>query len=397
LKVSQDNSFQSSMAAIMAQENINASEDLFDARPSNRIGNVQVEADGDTWQETLAVCEAPPAARADAGKLVIRSYYQNSRSGQRVWDEPPSGASNILPATEEMRKMANLQLSELHVVTGGVPDSNEPTPPTKTKKKRGLFGFGKKKDKSPKEDSRNIQYRPGSKMFSKKGNSPRVPTGEQNNDAQLQEAIARSLAESQGIPYVESKAPPAMDDEELAMAKAISLSYAEDNGETEEQILMRVMKESKEGAAGAKRGGGRPKEHDLLGLSAPPAPWPQDDRKMAPKPGNEPPPLDRNAQSNYAASSPTALYAAAAAAPLKSPSASASQNPPSQSPGSIFDPYAKDSPAAKQPIAKKAPPPARQDSGPTLQKMEETANANARLTFGKRKSTQKMQDKAGVV
>jgi hypothetical protein len=42
-----------------------------------------------------------------------------------------------------------------------------------------------------------------------------------------------------------------MDDEELAMAKAISLSQAEEHGETEEQILMRVMEESKQGAAGA--------------------------------------------------------------------------------------------------------------------------------------------------
>jgi hypothetical protein len=293
----------------MAQEN-GTSKDLFDARPSsNRIGNVQVEADGDTWQESLAVYEAPPTAGAYAGKLVIRSYYQNKRSRQCVWDDPPSCARKILAASDEMRKMANVQLSKLHVVT---------TPRgvvTPTRKKRGFFGYGKKKDKSPKEDKK-IQYRPGySKMFAK----TRVSNGEQKNDAQLQEAIARSLAESQRIPYVDSKTPPGMEDEELAMAKAISLSQAEEHGETEEQILMRLMEESKQEAARAKRGGGKAKENDLFGLKAPPTPWPQDDRKMAAKPSNErPPTLYTNAQSNYAASSPTALYAAAAAVPLKS-------------------------------------------------------------------------------
>jgi hypothetical protein len=211
------------MAAMLAQENNSTSEDLFEARPSNRIGDVQVEADGDTWQEVLAVCEAPPTADAYARKLVIRSYYQNKHNRQRVWDEPPSGASKILPASDEMREMAYVQLSELHVVT---------TPRgvvTPTKKKRGLFGFGKKKDKSPKEDKK-IQYRPGSgsKMFAK----TRAYTA---------------------------------DDEELATAKAISLSQAEEHGETEEQILVRVMEESKqEAAAGAKRGGGRPRTKSAL-------------------------------------------------------------------------------------------------------------------------------------
>jgi hypothetical protein len=200
-------------------ENNTTSKDLFDARPSsNRIGNVQVEADGDTWQESLAVCEAPSTAGAYARKLVIRSYYQNKRNRLRVWDEPPSGASKILAASDEMRKMANVQLSGLHVVT---------TPRgvvTPTKKKRGFFGFGKKNDESPKEDKK-IQYRPGSKMFAK----TRVSTG---------------------------------DDEELAMAKAISLSLAEEHGETEEQILMRVMEESKQEAAGAKPKRGRGRQND---------------------------------------------------------------------------------------------------------------------------------------
>jgi hypothetical protein len=67
----------------------------------------------------------------------------------------------------------------------------------------------------------------------------------------------------------------------------------------------------------------------------------------------------------------------------------------------MFDPYAKDSPAATKALANNAPQPAqRQDSGPTLHKMDE-APANqinaARLSFGKRTSTKKMQDKAGLV
>lgn len=50
-------------------------------RLSPHVGK-NVCAEGDTWQETLAVCEV-----ADASKLVIRSYYEKTHNDKRVWDE----------------------------------------------------------------------------------------------------------------------------------------------------------------------------------------------------------------------------------------------------------------------------------------------------------------------
>ena len=82
---------------------------LRSARRSTRVAVDKYTHDGDSWQETLAVCEMPATKNGEV-KMKIRSYYSNQRTGDRVWDEPPSGASRVLPATEEMRKMAELAI-----------------------------------------------------------------------------------------------------------------------------------------------------------------------------------------------------------------------------------------------------------------------------------------------
>ena len=46
-------------------------------------------------------------------RLTIRPYFQSQKTGKRVWDEPPSGASNIVYATPEARRMAHAQLEEM--------------------------------------------------------------------------------------------------------------------------------------------------------------------------------------------------------------------------------------------------------------------------------------------
>eukprot|EP00541_Cyclophora_tenuis_P010249 CAMPEP_0116567736 /NCGR_PEP_ID=MMETSP0397-20121206/15187_1 /TAXON_ID=216820 /ORGANISM="Cyclophora tenuis, Strain ECT3854" /LENGTH=67 /DNA_ID=CAMNT_0004094789 /DNA_START=72 /DNA_END=272 /DNA_ORIENTATION=+ len=49
-------------------------DDGFVARRSSRVkGEEYSKADGDSWQENLAVCEV------EGGKLVIRSYFRNLR------------------------------------------------------------------------------------------------------------------------------------------------------------------------------------------------------------------------------------------------------------------------------------------------------------------------------
>lgn len=219
----------------------------FDApRPAvtNRLGQKRademIRADGDTWQEYLAVSEKlnkaasnkskrsgglsslfgkkkkkdtkPGSSVDDNSTLVIRSYFENKRTGEKVWDEPPSGASNIIPASEEMRRMAEMQLDEVHVVVtppAGIEDLNNASSNGGTK--TTLFG----KPKTPntaERGGRRIRYKPGS--------TSAVRSPQSFNDRQLQEAIERSMNETQG-------------------------NVTNNNVETEEEILRRVLEESR--------------------------------------------------------------------------------------------------------------------------------------------------------
>ena len=127
--------------------------DDFSARRSGRVATTQCVPDNDTWVEALAVCEMAKdpkktnknaksggllkklKSKSNAGsseitntniqqqheaemamaaqRLALRPYFQSRNTGQRVWDEPPSGASNIIYATTESRKMAQAQLEEM--------------------------------------------------------------------------------------------------------------------------------------------------------------------------------------------------------------------------------------------------------------------------------------------
>ncbi len=213
---------------------------------TNRLGKKRademIQADGDTWQEYLAVSEKPNNSASNKSKrsgglssifgrkkmkdtkpesniddnstLVIRSYFENQRTGQKVWDEPPSGASNIVPASEEMRRMAELQLDEVHVVVtppAGIEDLNEKNnSPDNGGTKKSLFGKTRTPTTAERSD-RRIRYKPGSS----------VAVGSQSfSDRQLQEAIERSMSETHG-------------------------GVVNSNIETEEEILRRVLEESR--------------------------------------------------------------------------------------------------------------------------------------------------------
>ena len=120
--------------------------DQFSARRSARVSTKKfAEGDNDTWHENLAVIENPQASAAAAAaasssgrssgidsagngsandgtaeaipQLTLRSYFQSKSTGQRVWDEPPSGASNVVYASEEVRRMAMIQMEDLQVST----------------------------------------------------------------------------------------------------------------------------------------------------------------------------------------------------------------------------------------------------------------------------------------
>lgn len=127
--------------------------DDFSARRSSRVAAGRYVADNDTWVEALAVCEMPMdpkkgnvTAKGSGGilkrlksksssnlhgnvdsnntqeeaelamasqRLTLRPYFQSQNTSQRVWDEPPSGASTIIYASVEARKMAEAQLEEM--------------------------------------------------------------------------------------------------------------------------------------------------------------------------------------------------------------------------------------------------------------------------------------------
>jgi hypothetical protein len=245
--------------AAAAATTITESDDTFIARPSRRVGggnnNVASidRADGSTWQEFLAVAELQ-------AKLQIRSYYENRTTGKRVWDEPPTGASHIIPATKEMHKMATIQLDELYIATevddiednDGGGKETEDNAAKETKKKngfmKGLFGGRKKNNDGDKKMTSKIRYKPDSKLMTtttESSSNVRSSSGKKSTtDRELQAAIERSIADSQGKPYNELEEEEE-DDEELAMAKALSLSASNDQIEDEDEMLRKVLELSK--------------------------------------------------------------------------------------------------------------------------------------------------------
>ena len=91
----------------------------YQARRSNKTGRNTVASDGAIWKERLTVCEGV----TDDGnpKITVRSYYRNQVTQERVWDEPPSGASEVIFASSEQRKRADLQKQEMQLTLDQLP------------------------------------------------------------------------------------------------------------------------------------------------------------------------------------------------------------------------------------------------------------------------------------
>ena len=222
--------------------------DNFDARQSRHVSSTKYSHDGDSWQETLAVCEVPSKDGTSA-KMTIRSYYVNLRTSERVWDEPPSGASHILPATEEMRKMADVQLQEMQISFG-----NLVSPVTTDQKKRGLF----RRSPKPETPTGKIQYKPGSFLsrVRKQSSPPQKPKHDETLDPDVQRAIALSMIEGTSTRpdkkerHASSEPESAkLRDDEDALAMAMALSASEANTKytplSEEEMFQRALEESK--------------------------------------------------------------------------------------------------------------------------------------------------------
>jgi hypothetical protein len=406
-------------------DNSQPEDDSYEARPSARVANQTVQADHDTWQEMLAVVEDP------TGKLVIRSYYQSVSTSKRNWDEPPSGATNIKPATEEMRKMANMQLNEMHVVTGAAEDA--PKAVTTSTKKKGWNPL-RRKPKTDKEKTAaaaaaapktKIQYKSGSNFFAKGGsnNNNSKPSGSSSGethdtaDTHLQQAIARSIAEATGKGGGGDEYKTSLDvedDEELAMAKALSMSEAESSSRhnaaggdaapepaktEEDEMFQRALEESKREADMAQGGGRRTLSGDLLGLEKDfSEAQVADDRKLPAKPAanlKSPPSYATAPATATATASPDAAGLAYPPSPTPNYNTAAAAAKPPQSPAARFDPYSQENAAAT--AEKKKPPPLPDATGVPLQKMDDEPQ-KPRIQFGARRGkTKKIQDQAGLV
>ena len=182
-------------------------------------------------------------------QLQIRSFFESKGSGTKVWDEPPSGAKNVVWASEEAKSMAEVQMKDLKVMeSGGIANAREENrtlelaPETMEKaksKKTWRNKIGKivrdtipRRNKDQNSNSilpRKLAYREGSKT-DEFARSERNGEHDQNNsgqrldinDVNLQLAMAQSLD-----PKRESLSYSLEPDEALAMAQAMSLSESE--------------------------------------------------------------------------------------------------------------------------------------------------------------------------
>jgi hypothetical protein len=207
---------------------------VYAPRRSHRVSTNLAQSDGDVWQEKLAVCEG--VTPTGEPRLIIRSFYRNTRTKDRVWDEPPSGAGTVLHATSEMRKAAEIQKEELQLTLEMIPpdeDNDNKINEKSKKEKKSIFG-----------------------RFRKKKEHKQVST---SKDLNLQRAIARSMADQkfgssdEPIVYYDGESSGMQgtaddDDEDIALAKALSMSEAGAQHDSvtlmEEEMFQRALAQS---------------------------------------------------------------------------------------------------------------------------------------------------------
>lgn len=212
--------------------------DPYVPRRSNRIPIDAAQADGDHWQERISVCEG--ATTNGEPKLILRSYFKSVKTGERTWDEPPSGASHILYATAADRQAAEDNMAELRLTLDMIPPDAAKSPGSDKKKdKKGFFG----------------------RLMHKKETTKTVADSQ---DLNLQRAIARSMVDEKRKPSSSPNSgmillydPEASgnemnlmsDEETMALAMALSMSDADEQGPvSEEELMQRAMEESRKEA-----------------------------------------------------------------------------------------------------------------------------------------------------
>lgn len=226
----------------------------YEPRRSARV-TANTSGDGDVWQEKLMVCEA------DGNKLVIRSYFRSTKSGKRVWDEPPTGASQIEAASAADRQKVQEELKNMQVAldTNNENVGGEEGKGKAAKKSKGFFSAFRKspKDKAGSSSSGGLF---GKKKSDQHGKKSSVAKGDIDGDEDMQRAISLSMGLNPDAADANSAANGGnswdADDEALEMAKAMSISEAESaspaatHNFTEDEMLQRALEESKRETTG---------------------------------------------------------------------------------------------------------------------------------------------------
>ena len=177
-----------------------------------------------------------PTKRNKKYHLQIRSFFESSNTGKKAWDEPPSGATNIVWASEEARNLAELQLKDVKLTDHGATQemdtsktlqANPTTSDTSDKKPKTLKGkinslFKKNKKDGSSDYNKTFTYEKGSytDVFSANSKNSKPKEEMDINDVNLQIALAESISKPEAEMAVTSE------DEDLEMAKALSLSEA---------------------------------------------------------------------------------------------------------------------------------------------------------------------------
>lgn len=233
-----------------------------EARRSHRVSGDNVAAnDGDIWQEKLAVCEGS----TDAGepRLIIRSYYRNTRTLDRVWDEPPSGAGTVLHADQEMRSKAELQKQEIQLTLEMIPPEEDEKGGSKNDKpkKKGLFGrfARKKKEKKHVDTSRdlNLQRAIARSMADQIGGGGGAGGDDDGPLIYFDDGVPSDLMREQQQSSSKNYGSKQQEDEDIELAKALSMSVEtaqrQSRGDvdfgvslTEEEMFQRALQKSRE-------------------------------------------------------------------------------------------------------------------------------------------------------
>ena len=178
----------------------------------------------------------------ESEELQLRSFFQSEQTGQRAWDEPPSGATCVVYASDEAKQMAMLQIADIEILPASEneskvpPDGEDPTATKETRSsliKRFAGLMGKKKEDPT---TSILSYKQGSYTDSLfQNNRSSLRTDSEENDVQL--ALAMSLRNEDDQDDIDKE-----EREAIALAKALSLSETE----TDDVILSQVLERSKD-------------------------------------------------------------------------------------------------------------------------------------------------------